>query len=224
MTKSELVAQYRIDSEDRIEPYLATSAMVTAWLNEAEEEAAIRSHLLREVSNPDLCQIAVTVLAGNTYPLHEAMVWITRADFIPAGQTASDAINLQMIGHTELDRIFPCWRTTTEQPRFLMVNDNTVQLGCLPQTDGTLKLEGCRVPLDKMEDRVSESPEINRAHHRHLVLWALHRNYSRPDTQVFDKDRAQKALGEFERIFGARPDGRLRRDIEQDRHHSNKAW
>lgn len=224
MNKSDLVKKYRIDAEDRVVPYFATTSMIVAWLNEAEEEAAIRAHLLREVSNPDLCEIAVTVAGGNTYPLHEAMVWITRAQFIPDGLTAADACPLHLISHTEIDRVFPRWRTTTEQPRYLIVHDTTVQLGCLPLTDGLLQLEGCRVPLDKIEDRTSESPEINRAHHRHLVLWALYRNYSRPDSQVYDPGRAQKALDEFERMFGARPDGKLRRDIEQDRHHANRAW
>jgi hypothetical protein len=192
VNKSDLVKKYRIDAEDRVVPYFATTSMIVAWLNEAEEEAAIRAHLLREVSNPELCEIAVTVAGGNTYPLHEAMVWITRAQFIPDGLTAADACPLHLISHTEIDRVFPRWRTTTEQPRYLIVNDTTVQLGCMPLTDGLLQLEGCRVPLDKIE--------------------------------VYDPGRAQKALDEFERMFGARPDGKLRRDIEQDRHHANRAW
>lgn len=225
MTYDEIIRQYRIDSDDLLSnPYLATQAMVIEWLNEAEEEAAIRSRLLRETVNPDLCEIAVTVVGGNTYPLHTAVAWVTRADFIPDGQTAEDACQLHLVSDTELDRLRPRWRTTTEHPRYLMVDDSTVQLGCLPLTDGLLKLEVCRVPLDRIEDRDSESPEIARAHHRGLVSWMLYRNYSRPDSQVFDPDRAKKEYDKFEMMFGTRPNAKMRRDEEADRHHANRAW
>jgi hypothetical protein len=224
VTSAELIEQFRIDSEDGVAPYLSADEYVLYWLNEAEEEAAIRARLLREVANPELCEIEVT--AGiNAYPLHAAVAWITRAVFIPEdGTEADDGICLDLVDEVEMDRLRPRWRTTSEHPRHLMVFDTSVQLGCLPASDGTLKLEVYRVPLDKIEERTSESPEIARHHHRFLVHWALHKAYNRPDSQVYDPQRSALELERFERQFGLRPDAKMRRDIEQNRPHMNKAW
>lgn len=223
MNKTELVAQFRVDADDRVVPYLASTRDVLAWLNEAEDEAAIRARLLKEVSNAALCEIAVTA-AANVYALHEAVVWVTRAFFIPTGSTAANGILLSIVDAEEMDRQRSDWRTTTEPPAFVVVNDTWLQLGCLPDTGGLLKLEVYRVPLNKIQDRTSESPEINRAHHRHLVQWALHKCYSRPDSELYNPGRGAAALENFERIFGLRVDAGLRRDAEANRHHSNKAW
>lgn len=223
MNYTELVEQFRVDADDRVKPYLVSELDLLVWLGEAEEEAAIRARLIREVSNTALCNIAVTA-GTNIYPLHEAVVWVTRAVFIPTGSTEAQSCPISLVDDTELDRLRSAWRTTTEQPEFLMVFDTSVQLGCLPIADGLLKMEVCRVPLEKIEDRATESPEINRAHHRHLVQWALHKCYARPDSQIYDPDRATRALAQFEAIFGLRVDAKLRRDSEANRHHSNKAW
>lgn len=224
MTLSELVNQYRVDADDRVGPagsYHAETSMIQDWLDEAEEEACIRKRLLRETSNGAICTINVTTTAGSVYPLHSAVAWITRADFTPTGDT--DPINLQLCDTVYLDRVRPNWRTTTENPNFLIVDDTSVQLGCIPEADGTLTLEVYRVPLDKMEDRASESPEIGRIHHRPLVHWALHRNYSRPDSEVYDPSRGDKELAAFTAYFGQRPDADMRRDQEVSRPQGNVA-
>jgi len=223
MTLSELIKQFRVDAEDRVGPdYLADSTMVKYWINEAEEEACIRKRLLREVTNADLCTIAVTTVLGSVYALHSAVAWVTRADFTPNGET--DPINLTLVDAVYMDRLRPYWRTTTEQPQFLIVDDTSVQLGCIPETDGALQLEVYRVPLDKIEDRTSESPEIGRAHHRHLIKWALHRNYARPDSEVYDPNRSERALAEFDMYFGIRPDADMRRGQEGNRPQNNVAY
>ena len=60
-------------------------------------------------------------------------------------------------------------------PECLIVEDAQVQLACIPETSGERWLEGYRLPLDRIEDRASESPEIHAAHHRHLVMGAAPR-------------------------------------------------
>lgn len=221
MTLAELIRQFRVDTDDLVEPYGSATRDVRAWFNEAEQEACVRKRLLREVSNADLCTIAVTTVAGSVYDLHTAVAWITRADFTPTGET--DPINLTLVDTVYLDRIKPYWRTTTEHPRHLIVDDTSVQLGCIPESDGTLQLEVYRLPLDLIEERVTESPEIHRVHHRELVNWPLYRAYSRPDSQMYDPDRAMKALDAFTAYFGQRPDADMRRDQEQNRPQYNVA-
>jgi hypothetical protein len=73
-------------------------------------------------------------------------------------------------------------------------------------------------------DAIVGSPEINGVHHRHLVKWALHRGYQKPDAEVFDPSKSQLALDEFEAYFGKRPDAWNRKRINASRPHRNLAY
>lgn len=220
MTLEELIAQFRVDTNDLVAPYLSLDPNITAWLNEAEQEAAIRARLIHEVALPAVCSINVT--AGvSTYPLHAAVLEITRAAFLPTGASAD--CELHLTDRIEQDRTHAGWRTKVDIPSQAIQTDTTLQLGCLPRTGGTIALECYRLPLKNIEDNASESPEIGRVHHRHLIQWALHRCYSRPDAEINDPGRAAKAEFEFTRVFGLRPDADYRRASQANLPQNNKA-
>jgi hypothetical protein len=222
MKLSELIAAYRSDTRDDVsQRYLASDDDVIGWLNEAEEEAALRKRLLFESTNATLCRIAVQAAAA-AYRLPEGWFEITRATFLPTGST-EDPFELDIRDRVELDRIRPLWRTTSEEPRDIIVDDTKVQLGCLPDTAGLIQLEGYRAPLTPMKAE-NDAPEIGRAHHRHLIHWARYRNYNRPDVEVFDLEAAEKAKAEFARYFGERPDADMRRDFQANKPQHNKAY
>ena len=219
MTLQELIDQFRTDSDDSVSPYLSSDEDVTLWLNEAEEEAALRANLIHDSSTTAVCTIAVTA-AVSVYPLHEAVFSITNAYFTATGST--DVLTLDLTDRIEQDRLSSDWRTRSELPSSLIVEDTKVRLTCLPSVAGTLAIECYRAPLNKIAS-LAASPEIGRAHHRHLVQWALHRCYSRPDAQIHDPDMAAKAEAEFTRVFGLRPDADLRRSFHANRPMFNKA-
>ena len=220
MNLEELIAQFRVDANDMVEPYLAIDEAVTAWLNEAEQEASIRTRLIYDVSTPAVCSIAV-VAGTSVYPLHSSILEITRAVFVPVGTTTE--YDLYMTDRVEQDRSHPGWRALTDTPRQAIQTDTTLQMGCIPSTNGTITLEAYRLPLKNIEDQSTESPEIGRVHHRHLVQWALHRCYSRPDADMHDPGRADKALMEFTKVFGIRPDADYRKATQANRPQGNKA-
>ena len=88
---------------------------------------------------------------------------------------------------------------------------------------GTLHIEGYRVPLKALEND-TDKPEIHEAHHRHLVHWALHRAFSKPDSETIDPQRAATAEAAFTRYFGPGPDADLRRSTRHDEVQTNKAF
>lgn len=220
MTLEELIAQFRVDSDDQVEPYLSSDDNVTAWLNEAEQEAVIRSQLIHEVALPAVCSIAVTA-PTNVYALHPSVLDITRIAFKPAGSDVE--YELHLTDRVELDRTQPGWRTRVDIPRFAIQTDTKLQIAGIPSVSGTCAIECYRLPLKNIENSATGAPEIGRVHHRHLVQWALHRCYSRPDAEINDPGRAAKAESEFTRVFGLRPDANYRRDSQANRPHSNKA-
>lgn len=219
MNLEQLIEQFRSDADDRITPYLWSDDDVTRWLNEAQHEACIRAMLLKDMDTVAVCRIPV--VAGNpVYATHASIISIHRAAFIPSGQ--EDEIELYQTDEFELDRSVLGWRRRTEQPRAYIHNDTLLRLGCLPSTDGTLHLDVFRLPLRDMSND-TDKPEIAQAHHRHLVLWALHRAFGVPDAERFDQGRSAQAEATFTRYFGFRHTATTRRDHQSTRPHSNRA-
>lgn len=210
MNQQQLRTQFRLDADDTVSAYVFSDAEVNAWLVEAEEEAALRADLLFEADSAPVCQIAA-VAGTRGYALHAAITRVTRATWTPAG--ATEATKLTLITRLELDRLVPGWRTLEEAPTYAMVENHQLRLGSIPLTDGTINLECYRMPLTPMAAD-ADSPEIPAKHHRRLIQWALYRGYNRPDTEGYDASRAGRALDEFERHFGLRPDADARQAYE----------
>lgn len=225
MTLDELILQFRSDADDRVGTdqagdYLFETADIVGWLNEAQEEAVDRALLLHESAIDEICNIAVTA-GTTTYLVHELVLNITRAAFTPTG--SSQEYFLEPRDVLELDRIRPAWRTNTDTPHDYIHDSTTIRLGCIPIADGNIRIECYRLPLTNIDDSETEAPEIHRQNHRALVHWALYRGYSRPDAEVFDKDRAAEELAKFERVFGLKVDAKLRRNTNANRPLFNKA-
>ncbi|MEO8391221.1 hypothetical protein [Polaromonas sp.] len=222
MTLAELIAQFRTDADDKEAPYLSEDEDVTLWLNEAEDEAAIRASLIHEASNADICEIDVTA-GTSVYPLHAAVIYVTNAWFTPAGST--NEIPLDLTDRIEQDRVRPGWRRLTNVPCGAIQNDTTIQLTCLPNTDGLLRIECYRLPLQPMVLAESDDtyPEIGAIHHRHLVYWALQRCYRRPDAELLNESAAERAEALFVAHFGLSVDADMRRSFQANRPLFNKA-
>lgn len=222
MTLEDLIIQFREDADDLVAPYLWDSAWVTRWMDEAQVEAAIRGRLIYEASNLSVCEIAV-VPGQAVYPLHPALYEIGRMEFSATSQTMPDIVTLQ--NREELNRFQPDWRTKTDDARirWAIQDDKRIQLVYKPQAAGLLRIEGYRLPLKALADD-GDTPEIHAAHHRHLVQWALHRAFSKPDSETVDPKRAELALMEFTRYFGARPDADMRRQSRPDQPQHNQPW
>ena len=70
----------------------------------------------------------------------------------------------------------------------------------------------------------TDKPELNQAHHRHLVHWALYRAFSKPDADGADPTKAARAEANFTKYFGIAPDADLRRSTRSDEAQTNKAF
>jgi hypothetical protein len=212
MKVKDLIAQFRVENNDRAEPFFWSDGDVKGWLNEAEAEAAIRARLIRETVNPDVCQIVVT--AGNAnYPLHAALYEIEYIAFVGGDDAKRRPIRL--ISEGDMTREDCDWRERIGVPRRAIQSDTSLRLVPNPYAPGVVVLEGYRLPIDKLEGDDDE-PEIHEAHHRHLLRWVEFKAYGIPDTESFDAQRSAEALAEFEAYFGLRPQADLRRSTRTD--------
>lgn len=220
MNLEQLTAQFRVDADDLTEPHFWDAEWIAVWLTEAQAEAAIRKRLLYEADNAAVCQIAVAANAA-THDLHKSLFELAHLRFQATGATTSSVVTIK--SREELDRIRPGWRDETGTPRHAVQDDTRITLVPRPELAGTLHIEGYRVPLKALEND-TDKPELNEAHHRHLVHWALHRAFSKPDSETIDPTRAATAEAAFTRYFGPRPDADLRRSTRHDEVQTNKAF
>ena len=65
---------------------------------------------------------------------------------------------------------------------------------------------------------------FHKAHHEHLIDWALHRAFSVPDAETFDQHRADLAERAFTEYFGLLPDSDMRRITRHDVVHHNTVY
>ncbi len=220
MNLEQLIQQFRVDADDLTEPNFWDAEWIAAWLTEAQAEAAIRKRLLYEAPNPAVCQIAVAANAA-THELHKSLFELVHLRFQATGAATSSVLSIK--AREELDRIRPGWRDETGTPRHAIQDDTRITLVPRPEVAGTLHVEGYRVPLKALEND-TDKPEIHEAHHRHLVHWALHRAFTKPDSETIDPQRAAAAEAAFTRYFGPSPDADLRRSTRHDEVQTNKAF
>ena len=200
-------------ARDTVEPFLFSDEDVIAWLNDAQEQAAIRARLLLEESNPDVCEI-ITTPGQHTYPLHPALYELASIRFKPDG--ASDPEPLRLVTREWLDQNYRHWRNDLVRPvRYAIQGETTLRMVPPPIVPGTLLLEGYRLPLEPLAIDTDE-PEIHKASHEKLIYWALHRAFSVVDSEMIDKDRAAMAEDEFSRHFGLAVDADMRRATRGD--------
>ena len=221
MTLAELIARYRTDANDKAVPYFVTDDELRGFFNDAEREAALRGRLIHESASASMCQVAVTV-GRSVYPLHAKLYELDHCAFRSA--TELGRCRVQLVSSVWLDANVRDWRDSEGVPQYAVQGDKSIRLVPMPTVEGMLLLEGYRLPKADMESPDDE-PEINAAHHIHLVQWALHRAFSIPDTEFMDPARASSGEDEFTRYFGLRPNADLRRLTREDvPHHVEPFW
>lgn len=214
-----LEASFRTDVDDAAKPYLWTTAEFLLYLNEAEQEAAIRKKLLFEKVRPAICTIQATVSGGTVYKLNPLIIEIVYATITDSDGKKS---RLELTDRDELDRLDPDWRNVAGRPKHLIHRDNTVEFGCaaLDRTY-TLNLETHRLPLQCLA-KDGDEPEINRVHHMRLLDWVKYRAYMKPDSETLNPNKSAQSLNDFEEYFGIRPDADMRKAENANRPHRVK--
>ena len=220
MHREALRRRVRLLAQDTATPYLWQDEDIDDWLNEAQQEAAIRARLLRATpaSHPALCEYPLA--AGETaITVPDQIYEITHQEWA----AGSERRPLKLVSREWMDTTLPGWRAMpAADPDYLVQDRQQLEVVPPPIADGSVRIEGYRLPEPMQAD--NDEPRIPLAHHIHLVQWALHVGYSLPDAETFNPGKSQAAEAEFTRYFGARPDADLRADTRNDETHRIVAW
>ena len=220
MTLRELLDRFRTLANDKVVPYFWADDEVIIWLNDAQEEAAIRGRLLHSNDDADRCRIAVS--AGvNVYQYDDSVYEIDGVSFREDFEVPHQCVRL--VSMEELSRCLPDWKTAKGTPRYALQDDRRLTLYPAPDKTGTLFLSVYHAP-NKVLIHDDDVPEIHSLHHKHLLDWALYQAFSIPDSEMFDPNRASQAEERFTRYFGIQTDSDLRRITQEDVPHTVKAF
>ena len=219
MNLEQLQASFYEDAHDKEERKFWSLDVVASHLSEAQEEAAIRGRLL--YFDDEFGEVATT--AGTaSYRLDQRIFEIVHASWAPAGTTRFDRLYIASV--EEMDSRCSDWRSErSHRPEYLIHMDTQVRLPGVQTRDGTLKLEGYRLPMGDMKND-GDRPEIHEANHVNLLDWALHKAFSMPDSDGFDPGRSAAHEDKFTRRFGPLPDSDMRRSTRADEVQRNESY
>lgn len=236
MNLVELIRRFRVLAHDSVtavgsdgDDLLWSDQDITDWFNDAEIEACVRGRLLREDALPAMCQINL-VPGQHTYPLHPKLYEIINLRLRSATDTRSRPIFLK--SREWLDENRPDWRDDTNPPRFAVQNETSLRIVGGITAGDVLLLEAYRLPLQDLalpdpqnpSAPVHDTPEIHEASHKHLIDWVLHKAFSIPDTEAFDKERSADAEEAFTAHFGLPVTSDFRRSTRSDVEHHTKVY
>lgn len=224
MTLADLIQRFRVLANDKVKPYFWADEDVTAFINEAQAEAAIRGRLILTGPTIEHDRCVVDVTAGEpVYDVPDLVYELERVWIEGPAESRPLLIRSPEVMNRSTENN---WRDHHGEPGFLVQADRWLRLAPTPKHDAKLYIEGYRRPETlSLNDKDDVSPEINPAHHRHLINWALYQAFNIPDAEGFDPARSQQALAEFTQYFGLRPDSDLRRTTREDQpHHVEAFW
>lgn len=205
MNLSELRTAFRDDVDDEVAPYLWSNDDFERYLNEAERQAAMRAHLLKDSTTGELCKI--NVLANTSlYELDTRVYSVERA------KLSSEDVPLSQIGYQELDEKTAGWEDLTGTPTHFLTDwqEGYLRLYKTPDAVNTLWMTVIRLPMQDMTDDYDE-PEINFRYHEDLLHWVKYRAYLKKDPETLNEAEAAKHLKLFEDRFGHLPDANVQR-------------
>lgn len=171
-------------------------ARAITLINEAQNEACRRAHLLRDRTTTAICQIAV-VAGTYIYALDSRVIKVHNALLVTSKRQLCRTYIADMDCYDYL------WETRTGTPDRYVADYQTGKIALYknPVVSETLKLDVVRLPLTQIT-ALTETPEIPAHLHVKLVPWLLWAVRSLDDTETFDPRKASMSMDEFESEFG----------------------
>lgn len=206
MTLGDLITAFRTEADDTAQPHRWLLPELARHASEAQEEAAARSRCLLDATTPEVVKYAVKA-SDPWVTLHTSIIRIEHAQLETPVDGAAPRIELlDREMRYDMDRRDPHWRESVGGGVCRYVPDlstGKIRLYRVPTYDATLRLEVARMPLCDLKhekDRI----EIPHPYAKDLVHWMLWRAFGNRDADVYDVERADRALAIFEGVFGTR--------------------
>lgn len=191
-----LVAKFRREMDDTVQPYLWSEDDIVDYLDQAEDEFADLADAINE-------QIEVTYLADD--------VWLNIPGYVTRVRQAENAddADVPLYNHEEWQKVLSTddygistiptgWKTKTGAVPVALVTDTTgaARMYPIPTEDGAVTLTIFRRTLKHLADR-GKFEVTDRRHQRCFLKLAKALAYMKHDAEAFNAQLAEKYEAEF---------------------------
>lgn len=199
MTAAELIAAFRFEADDEVEPFLWADARLLLLIDEAQIQAAARARFFLDSDTTAITR--VTVKAGKgTAKLDTRVIAIRRARIV--GQQC-----MLMPAYLRDLAFWPGWEDETGEPcRFIKdYASGLIRVHPIPTVDTVIAMTVLRGPLDRPIG-MTDDLEIPERYAGDLVYWLLHKAFSKRDSggDARDDKLAKEYEDKFSAVFGPR--------------------
>ncbi|CAG36729.1 phage adaptor protein [Desulfotalea psychrophila] len=225
MKTTDLVAQFRRVTGDKVTPYLWDDDTIVSFFNAAIDEACLRRDFIFESNTDGLSNLVLREgelhadISGSLYK-------IDIAHFLNSSGQRTD-LEIRSRGDLSFRNNLPDLQAVGD-PAFLITDDKKIFiLPPPPFGGGIIELEGYRTPLasEKLSlNDVDSEPVISERHHSRLHHWAVYLALSDVDLDSYAPQVAAVHLEKFEDYFGDMLRANRQRLNSQNRPHRNHLW
>jgi len=190
MNSTDLLAQFRLDIVDTVEPQLWSDAELLHYIDDAQKM------FCRLVGGIGDGSSALTVLPWDT-----TTDWLAVSPLILKFRDAwqvSDGQPIDIINYEDMAARGVRFDGRTGIPRVLVIGiePGRARLYPFPSNTDTIQLIVDRLPLRTIDD-VDEVLEVQDQHFTGLLLWAKSMAYDKQDADTFDRNKQQEFEGKF---------------------------
>jgi len=183
-------------ADDTVRPFLWNDVEWISYLNAVLDELCIRTQLLIDSIDTDICSISVTSLSS-TYPLSDKIVNVLDV------WNDSDNLPLDLYNVSQLNAYNQAWRAwTSTAPAIYALDDTSGYITFVPKpTEScTIKLRVVRTVKDPAAtNNLTSSPEIPLKYHKFLRDGILYNAYNKNDAETRDPAKIAFYKGEWEK-------------------------
>lgn len=200
MTSGELLALFRDDVLDNIEPYLWTDLELYAYMNDAY---FMFVRLTGGISDATSTATRIPIVAGErSAVLHPSVLRIRQATLLSTDRQLA-VINAQDVGNLSVDDhglLRQINRVVTPGPVTHIVSglqEGYVEWIQVPIEDDEVALIIERLPLEPITNPMHRLTDVSQEHHFHLMKWMRHLAHRKSDPDTFDIAKSDSERQEF---------------------------
>lgn len=192
MNSTELLAAFRDEMFDTVEPYLWSDAFIYRAIDDAQKMFCRLTEGIEDARTAD-----ITVL-----PIAAGTDWYTLSPLILKPRFAHRADNgrpVRIVGAELCDKLGIQFDGSTGPVTALVtgLEKGAARVWPMPNETVDLNLSVFRLPLEPITDVGDQTLEIDEQHHWHLLDWVKHLAYLKPDPETLNR----KTAGEYEQAF-----------------------
>lgn len=193
MNSTELLATFREETTDAVEPYLWSDALLFSFMNEAQNMFCRLTEGIEDSSTTDICR--KTVAAGDEWLPVSPKVLKVRGVFNATTGRKYDVVP------SEVATEFGIYFDGRQGPIRKFVSGlerNKLRAWPVATEDTDIELRVFRLPLVTLNSTEQEF-EIDEQHHRALLMWMKYLAYGVEDADVFNRRKSD----DYEQAFRA---------------------